>query len=352
MEHADVVVVGGGQSGLAAAHALRGHGLTPVILEASEEATGSWRWYYESLTLFSPARYSSLPGLAFGGDGDRYPHRDEVVAYLRRYADHLGAEIRTGHRVLAVHKHPAGLRLEMDNGAQLTARGVVAATGSFGSPYRPALPGLDTFTGTLLHAAEYGTSAPFTAQRVLVIGSGNTAVQVGVELATTARVTLASRTPVRWAKQRPLGGRDLHYWLAVSGLDTAPLGRFVRRPPTQRVIDDGHYRAAVEAGAPDRQPMIVGIEGSKVTWDDGGVEDVDAIVLATGYRPDLDYLTPLGALSEQGIPLHRDGTSLVDPAVAFVGLEWQRSLSSASLRGVGRDAQRIARRLSVYLARR
>lgn len=96
--------------------------------------------------------------------------------------------------------------------------------------------------------------------------------------------------------------------------------------------------------------MFVGIKGSKVTWSEGGVEDIDTIVLATGYRPDLGYLAPLGVLDEQGLPLHRDGASRADPAVAYVGLEWQRSLSSASLRGVGRDAQRMARRLSAHLA--
>lgn len=349
----DVVIIGGGQSGLAAAHALRQRGLRPVVLEASGQAAGSWPRYYDSLTLFSPARYSSLPGLPFGGDPDRYPHRDEVVAYLLRYADQLDVEIRTGRRVRSVHRDGGGFTLLLDGGRRLGARAVVAATGGFGRPYRPGppgLPGLDSFTGALLHVADYRSPEPFTGQRVVVVGAGNSAVQAGAELATCARVSLASRAPVRWARQRPFGGRDLHFWLAVSGLDIAPLGRFVRRPPTQMVIDDGRYRAALASGAPDRRPMFSTIEGSKVTWSDGRVEDVDAIVLATGYRPDLGYLAPLGVLDEQGLPVHRDGASLVDPAVAYVGLEWQRSLASASLRGAGRDAQRMARRLSAHLA--
>ncbi|WP_328724509.1 NAD(P)-binding domain-containing protein [Streptomyces sp. NBC_00259] len=99
MERLDVAIIGGGQSGLAAAHAVRQQGLAPVVLEASAKPCGSWPHYYDSLTLSSPARYSSLPGLPFGGDPDRYPHRDEVVAHLQRYADRLDAGIRTGHRV-------------------------------------------------------------------------------------------------------------------------------------------------------------------------------------------------------------------------------------------------------------
>lgn len=352
MERLDVAVIGGGQSGLAAAYALRKQGRKPVVLEASGQPAGSWPHYYDSLTLFSPARYSSLPGLSFGGDPERYPHRDEVVAYLLRYADQLDADIRTGHRVSEVQTDGDGFALRLEDGSHLTARAVVAATGGFGRPNHPALPGLDSFTGTALHVTDYRAPEPFAGQRIVVVGAGNSAVQVATELAAHARVSLASRAPVKWFTQRPLGGKDLHFWLKVTGLDIAPLGRLQRTPATMAVIDDGRYKTALAAGAPDRRPMFTGLEGSKMTWGDGTVEDVDAIVLATGYRPDLGYLAPLDALGGQGRPLHRDGTSLTQPGLAYVGLEWQRSLSSASLRGVGRDAERIARRLAAHLARR
>ncbi|MET7312930.1 FAD-dependent oxidoreductase [Streptomyces sp. NPDC005571] len=352
MESLDVAVIGGGQSGLAAAYALRKQGLKPVVLEASGQPAGSWPHYYDSLTLFSPARYSSLPGLSFGGDPERYPHRDEVVAYLLRYADQLDVDIRTGHRVSEVQTDGEGFALALEDGSRLTARAVVAATGGFGQPNRPDLPGLDSFTRTALHVTDYRAPEPFADQRVVVVGAGNSAVQVATELAAHARVSLASRTPVKWFAQRPLGGKDLHFWLKVTGLDIAPLGRFQRVPASMAVIDGGHYKAALGAGAPDRRPMFTGIEGSKMTWGDGTVEDVDAIVLATGYRPDLGYLAPLEALGGQGRPHHRDGTSLTQPGLAYVGLEWQRSLSSASLRGVGRDSERIALRLAAHLARR
>nr|WTA00450.1 NAD(P)/FAD-dependent oxidoreductase [Streptomyces sp. NBC_00857] len=351
MEQLDVAVVGGGQSGLAAAHALLGQGLGPVVLEASERAVGSWPRYYDSLTLFSPARYSSLPGLAFGGDANRYPRRDEVIDYLQRYADQLEADIRTSRRVSAVRADGAGFVLALEDGTLLGARAVVAATGGFGRPNRPTLAGLDSFTGTVLHAGDYRAPEPFTGQRIVVVGAGNSAVQLAVELATRSRVTLASRSPVHWFNQRPLAGRDLHFWLTMSGIDAAPLGRFMAAPPTMAVIDDGRYRAALAAGAPDRRPMFTRVEGDRVTWQDSISESIDTLVLATGYQPDLDYLAPLGALDERGRPLHRDGTSTVHPGLAYVGLEWQRSLSSASLRGVGRDAQRVARRLAKRLTR-
>ncbi|KUL31881.1 flavin-containing monooxygenase [Streptomyces regalis] len=350
MEQVDVAVIGGGQSGLATAYALRRQGLQPVILEASDRTAGSWPLYYDSLTLFSPAGYSSLPGVPFDGDPDRYPHRDEVVAYLLRYADRLDADIRTGTRVLEVRPDGDSFALTLKGGTQLSARAMVSASGIFGRPHRPALPGLKSFAGAMLYAAEYRAPEPFARQRVVVVGAGNSAVQIAAELGAHAQVTLATRHPVRFARQLTLG-RDLHWWLTRTGIYVLPVGRFLRTPPTQLVIDDGRYRAAVTAGAPDRRPVFTGADGSKVTWADGSAEDVDTILLATGYRPDLGYLTPLGALDEHGHPLHREGISLTHPGLAYVGLEWQRSLSSNSLRGVGRDAARIARHLAAHPTR-
>lgn len=219
----------------------------------------------------------------------------------------------------------------------------MSASGSFGSPYLPALPGLDRYEGAVLHACEYRSPEAFTGQRVVVVGAGNTPVQIAVELASAARVTLASRHPVKFAPQRILG-RDVHFWLVRSGVDSAPIGRFLRTPPTQPVFDDGRYRAAVDGDAPDRRPLFTSITGKQVVWSDGLKEEVDAIVLATGYRPDLPYLADLGVADGRGRPLHRDGFSVAHDRLAFVGLECQRSLSSNSLRGVWRDAERVARR--------
>lgn len=340
----DAIVVGGGQAGLAAAYALRQAGRAPVVLEAGAEPVGSWPSYYDSLALFSPARYSSLPGMAFPGDPDRYPHRDEVVDYLRRYAKNLDADIRTGHRVTAVSRGNDWFTVEVEDGTVLAAQTVIAASGAFSRPYRPTLPGLDTFTGTVLHSADYREPSPFAGERVIVVGAANTAVQVGYELAKVATVTLATRKPVRFAPQRPLG-RDVHFWSIASGFDHLPIGHLLTSPPHPPVNDDGRYRRAVDAGKPDQRRMFTAIEGDTVTWADGGSEQVDTILLATGYRPGLSYLDPLGALDSAGAPRHRRGLSTTHDGLAYVGLEWQRSFASATLRGVGRDARYVVRRL-------
>jgi putative flavoprotein involved in K+ transport len=341
----DALVIGGGQSGLAAAHHLRKRGLNPVILEAGDEPVGSWPHYYDSLTLFSPAKYSALPGLPSPGDPGRYPHRDDVVDYLRDYANQLDADIHTHHRVETVEHTGATFIARTDTGTTFTAPRVIAATGGFCSPHLPQLPGQDSFTGKMLHASTYRGHAEYVGQNVIVVGAGNSAVQIATELAETANVVLASRNPVKFVPQRPLG-RDMHFWFTITGLDTAPIGPLLKTPPTAPVFDTGRYKAALEALKPRARPMFTTLDDKTATWPDGTTTDVDTIVLATGYTPNLQYLTGLGALTGTGQPRQKKGLSTTHPGLGYVGLEWQRSLSSASLRGVGRDARHLARCLA------
>ncbi|GGL50085.1 oxidoreductase [Planomonospora parontospora subsp. antibiotica] len=351
MRGMDTIVIGSGQSGLAAARALRNAGLIPVVLEAGEQPTGSWARYYDSLTLFSPARYSALPGAPFDGDADRYPHRDEVVAYLQRYAARLDADIRTGARVTAVRADSGGFIVELTDGTALSAPSVIAASGSFGNPHLPLLPGQETFTGQILHAAAYRNPAPHAGKRVVVVGAGNSAVQIAHDLADVAAVTLATRAPIRFVDQRPLG-RDLHFWFAITGFDRLPARR-ADAPPAVPVLDDGRYRRALADGRITRRAMFTGFADDAVVWADGTREHVDAVVFATGYRPHLPYLHALGGvLDSSGRPRQRGGMSTVHPGLGFLGLEWQRTPASNTLRGVGRDAAHLARHLARHLRAR
>ncbi|MBC7300918.1 MULTISPECIES: flavin-containing monooxygenase [Nocardia] len=345
------VVVGAGQSGLAAAHHLRKRGLSTVVVESGPEPVGSWPHYYESLTLFSPTKYSALPGLEFPGDPDHYPHRNEVVAYLRQYAATLDADIHTSQRVTDVDYDGQLFTAHTDTGQRYTAPRLIAATGGFGTPTIPQLPGQADFTGNILHASRYRSPADFAGQSVIVVGAGNSAVQIATELAETSTVTLASRTPVKFVPQRPFG-RDMHFWFTVSGLDTLPVGHLIGDPPTAPVFDSGRYRAALSAGKPLAREMFTGLEADTAIWPDATRCRVDTIILATGYHPNLGYLAGLGALDDTGKPLHRQGASTTHPGLGYLGLEWQRSLSSASLRGVGRDARRLSAHLDTVVSRK
>jgi len=339
--HHDAIVVGAGQSGLAAAWALNQRGIRPVVLEAGSQPGGSWPHYYDSLTLFSPARYSALPDMAFPGDPDCYPHRDDVVAYLRDYAGHLDAKFRFDDAVTRVHERGGEFTVSTSTGQSLHSPLLVAATGGFGKPHTPDFVGRQGFTGRVLHASAYREPAAFAGQRVVVVGAGNSAIQISAELAEIADVSLASRAAVQFVPQRPLG-RDMHFWFTVTGIDSAPVGPWLRHPPSAPVFDEGAHRAALRAGRPDRRPMFERLDADSVVWPDGSRERLDTVLCATGYRPALDHLAGLeAALDAHGRPRHRRGLSTTHPGLGYLGLEWQRSLSSSSLRGVGRDARYV-----------
>ncbi len=338
----DAIVIGAGQAGLSAGYHLQQAGLRFLILEASDKLGGSWPCFYDSLLLNSPARYSSLPGLPFPGNPNRYPHRDEAVAYLRSYAAHFRLPVVTRARVSNVERTGQIFHLTTSQGRYQT-RTVIAATGFFGQPNLPYIPGQAEFRGQRLHSADYRRPEPFRGQRVVVVGGGNAAVQIGIELAEEARVTLASRHPIHYLPQQLLG-QDIHFWLNLTGLDrTQWLG-----DRTAPVFDRGSYRAAMAAGRPNWKPLFERFTATGVIWPDGRHEAVDTVIFATGYQPNLPYLAGLDALDNAGHVLHRKGVSTTVPGLYYVGLPRQRSVASATLRGVGADARVIVDHLKHY----
>lgn len=342
-----IVIIGAGQSGLTAAHVLAEAGLRPLVLEAGDRTTGAWPSYYDSLRVFSPARFSQIPGhRPFDGDPDRYPHRDEVAAYLEDFAAGLDADIRTNTPVVDVTTAGTGYTLHTAAGEVIEAAGIVAATGSFTNPYRPRFPGQDAFAGQVLHAAEYRNPEPFIGQRVVVVGAGNSAVQIACELAAHATVTLASHHPLNLIEQRP-GGKDLHFGL-TAGFDHLPAEWFARFATGGLAIDVGGYRDAFAHGLLDRREVFTGFENDKLIWADGTPEQVDVVIFATGYRPSLPYLAALGALDEHGLPRHTGGISTTHPGLVYLGLEFQRSFASNTLRGVAADAAHVISPLVAY----
>lgn len=173
-------MIGGGQAGLACGWHLQRQGLDFVILDAQESPGGNWRNYYDSLTLFSPARYSGLPGMAFPGDPGRYPLRDEVVEYLEQYSDHFQLPIKQKAQVVLVEREGTGFRVATADGQIFFSKSVVVATGAFSQPYIPEITGLQDFEGRMLHSASYARAQEFSGERVIVVGAANSAVQIGV----------------------------------------------------------------------------------------------------------------------------------------------------------------------------
>jgi putative flavoprotein involved in K+ transport len=343
-----VVVIGAGQSGLAVARALHREHVPVVVLEAGDRPAGSWPHYYDSLRLFSPAAFSSMPGMPFHGDPGRYPARDEAADYLERYASTIPVEIQTSTRVTTVRQDDGAFSVFTAHGEKLSAAGIVAASGSFSKPHRPVFPGQSTFTGELLHVAEYRNPAPYEGLRVVVVGAGDSAAQVANELALVADVTLAARHPLRFIPQR-IGDHDVHYWLRETGFDSLPADWLSKIGGGSLITDSVGLQQSLADRLLDVRPMFIALDGDEVVWSENERERVDAIILATGYRPSLDYLEELGALDPFGAPLHVGGVSSTHLGLVYVGLEYQRSFASNTLRGVSADAAAVAAPLAAWV---
>ncbi|WP_181350448.1 NAD(P)/FAD-dependent oxidoreductase [Thalassobacillus sp. CUG 92003] len=345
----DSVVIGGGQAGLASGHHLQKKGLQFLILEAGEQPTGSWSLYYDSLKLFSPTRFSSLPDMKFPGIPDQYPSRDEVIHYLHDYMKQFQLPVMTNQKVELVDICNGLFRIHTDSEDILHSKTIINATGSFHIPFTPDIKGQETFRGHVLHSSEYRSPERFANQRVVVVGRRNSAVQIGIELSEHSRTSLAVRQPVKLVKQR-IWGQDLHFWIRVVGLDTFPFWRFGKEVPIpDGAADLGDYKERLAAGKPDQLPMFTSFYSNGVIWPDEKREPVDTVIFATGYRHDLSHLAPTGAVDAEGKPLQVAGISTSVPGIYYVGLEGQRSFSSATLRGVGPDAEFVVKKLLRFL---
>ncbi|MBO1511707.1 flavin-containing monooxygenase [Metabacillus bambusae] len=345
----DTIVIGGGQAGLASGYHLKKKGLKFLILEANNQATGSWPSYYDSLKLFSPAGLSSLPGMKMTGKKNHYPLKNEVIRYLKNYAKKFQFPIQTNQRVTDVMKHDMGFTIHTQTGDTYQTRTIINATGHFHNPYMPEIKENDLFQGEVLHSSAYQNPDRYMGKRVVVVGRGNSAVQIAIELAEISHTSLAVLQPVQFVNQKVLG-IDLHYWFRVICLDTFPFWRFGKEVPIPSAVADlGDYKARLEAGKPDQQKMFTSFYSDGVIWPDGTNEPVDTVIFATGYRPNLSYLKKIGALDSEGKPLQVAGISTTIPGIYYVGLEGQRSFASATLRGVGPDAHFVVRKLIRYL---
>ena len=344
----DIIVIGAGQAGLTAGYHLNATPWSYEILEAGPEPSGSWPHYYRSLKLFSPAHYSSLPGSRFPSAADHFPTRDEVSAYLKQYALEHRLPVRTNAAVEHVRQTPEGFELRTRSGQLHQARAVISATGAFHTPYQPSLTNQSAFRGQILHSRAYQTPEDFSRQRVIVVGAGNSAVQIAVELARIATVTLAVREPVQFAPRRMLG-LDFHAFLQL--IDRLPLGHLFDLSIAKQVWDFGEYRRAFIQGKPFQKPMFTQFTTTGVRWADGFTEDIDTVIFATGYTHSLPYLLQTPALDELGKPLHHHGISTSVAGLYYLGVSGQRTIASATLRGVDADARVVVKHLNGFLQR-
>ena len=366
MSAADAVVIGAGPAGLAAVQQLQAAGLKPIVFDKADAVGAVWRRHYDRLRLHTPRSLSGLPGLPMPASYGRYPSRAQFVEYLESYAAAFGIKPMFNTAVRAVRRAGQGWRVEAAAGP-VDSPIVVVATGWADFPHSPSWPGMETFGGRILHSSVYRNAEPFAGKRVLVVGFGNSAAEIALDLCESgAAATLAVRSPVRVLPRDLLGLPILGFaiaqrWLPARIADAinAPIIRLAIGPleplgftvaakgPLRMIEEDGRVPVMdIGALAKIRQGKIAVRGGvahfgrGSVTFNDGESEPFDAVILATGYKPDLRALLPdvIGVLDAEGRPLVSDRPT-AEPGLYFVG-----AIASpiGQLRQIAIGARRVA----------
>ena len=349
-DQVNVLVVGAGQAGLGTAHHLAREGVRDVLVVEAAGAVGqAWRERWDSLQLFTPRRFSSLPGLPFPAGPTPTPSRLEMAGYLELYAARFGLPVRTSARVRRLSRDGAGLLAELPGGT-VRARHVVVATGAYSRPRVPAAAADLDGSVRQLHSSSYRRPADVPAGPVLVVGGGNSAAQLALELAGRHPVTVAAPVEPRFLPERVLGV-SIYWWLLLTGVLNAgadsPVGRLLRSRP--EAVLGRELRRAVHRGAVRLvRSRVVAAGGSRVCLADGTVVEPRTVLWCTGFVPDTGWIDVPGALTEDGAPRHEGGASPV-PGLHWMGLPWQTRVNSALVDGVDRDARLTAWRIATAL---
>ena len=400
-ESVDIAIIGGGQAGLATSHELTNAGLEHVVLEQGRVGE-TWRTRWDSFCLVTPNWTVRLPGHPYDRDDpDGFMPRDEIVAYLERYAAGFSAPVREGVKVTSLTPaHAGGFLLRTLNG-EIHARSVVVSTGAYQRPHRP--PPAASLPADLLQIdiQEYQSPAELPTGSVLIVGSGQSGCQIAEELHEAGREVFLACGRAPWLPRR-FGGHDLMWWGIESGFVDQPVEQLPT--PAARLAanlvatgrdggHDLHLRTLREAGvtllghflgADGNRARFADDLGESVAWGDERYRElrthftafaeerelpapplpdaapfdgaapqeldlsgVGVVIFAGGFRPDSDsWIDVPGAFDELGFPLHTDGASTAAAGLYFVGVHFLRTRKSSLLCGVGEDAELVAGQLA------
>ena len=326
-------------------HFLARQGRRFTILEASAEPAAAWRARWDSLQLFTPARYSSLPGLKFPGDPDSYPLRDDVVGYLTDYARHFDLPVELNSRVRSLRRADGGYVIDVDD-RSYGADQVVVATGPFQEPLVPAVAQQLDGDVVQLHSSAYRSPQGLPAGPVLVVGGGNTGFQIAAELAGSHEVHLSIGSRQTPLPQR-LFGRDLFRYLEATGLmSKTTTSRIGRRMKDRDTLIGSSPRAARRRHGVGLRPRTTDAAGPEIGFEDGTSIRPATVIWATGFRYDHSWIE-VPVFDDGGAVAHERGVT-GSPGLYFLGLQWQYTRGSALLGWVKDDAKHLAERIDAF----
>lgn len=349
-ERFDTIVIGGSQAGLAAAYHLRKAGTSYVILEASDRVGHGWRARWDSLRLFTPAKYNGLPGHRFPAPRWNFPTKDEMADYLESYAKHFDMNVRTGVAVDGLTRRNGGYVVNAGD-ERFEADNVIVATGAHQHPKVPAFaaaldPGIEQ-----VHSVDYTSPAQLKDGPALIVGLGNSGAELAIELAPRHQTYVSGKPSAEIPFKH--GGVGARFGLPVIRFAGrciltygTPMGRKVlpklaaQAAPLIRTKAKHLEQAGVEFVA-----RVTGVEGGRPVLDDGRVLDVRNVIWCTGFRYRFDWID-LPVFDEDGTPRHTRGVAEQAPGLYFIGLAFQYAAASDVVTGVARDAAFIVKHLA------
>jgi putative flavoprotein involved in K+ transport len=348
--HFETMIIGGGQAGLSVGYHLAKRGLPFVILDANERIGDSWRKRWDSLKLFTPARYDGLPGWPFPAPAWSFPTKDEMAVYLEAYTARFDLPVQTGVRVDGLSRE-ADRYVVAAGDRRFEADHVVVAAGAYQSPRIPAFaPELDPNI-VQLHSSEYRDPSQLQEGGVLVVGAANSGAEIALEVSSAHRTWLSGRHPGK-EPTRPGSRWDRLLmpviWFMFSHVLTVktPIGRIARQELHSRGLPLARVRPKdITAAEIERVPMTTGARGGLPVLADGRDLEVANVIWCTGFVPDFAWID-LPVLAEDGSPVHDRGIVRSEPGLYFVGLFFLFAASSSLVGGVGRDAEHIARHIA------
>jgi putative flavoprotein involved in K+ transport len=345
----DAIVIGAGQAGLASAYYLQRARARFLVLDGARQIGESWLRRWDSLRLFTPVRYNSLPGLPFPGEPYTLPAKDDVATYLEAYVAHFALPVRLNTRVSSLVRDADRFVVQTD-GETFTARSVIVATGAYHRPYIP--PFASTLSPSIeqRHSSEYRNPSALPSGSVLVVGAGNSGAQIALELAESGRRTWLSGRDTGSIPRRVLG-RDVYDWLWRTVMRPSVDSWVGRRLMRQKFAGDplvGFSRRALMIPTLTTVSRTAGVSNGHPRLDDGRVlEDVRTVIWCTGFRPDFSWIQ-IPVFGPDGYPEHRRGIVATAPGLGFVGLRYQYRIGSSLLGGVREDAEYVVRQLASH----
>lgn len=355
-EHFETVIIGGGQAGLSVGYHLARRDRPFVILDANERVGDSWRKRWDSLRLFTPARYDGLAGWRFPAPAVSFPTKDEMADYLASYAARFDLPVRTGVKVDGLSRQDDRYILRAGE-RRFEAEHVVVATGANQVPKIPAFADELSSIIVQLHSSQYRQPSQLQEGPVLVVGAGNSGAEIAFEV---------SRTHPTYLSGKPSGQIPVPHGPAAARY-FFPVVRFVghhvltlRTPIGRKVQPKFISHAAplirvklkdLAAAGVSRVPRTIGIDSGRPSLEDGRVLDVSNVIWCTGFREEFPWID-LPIFGGDGRPLHERGVVVGEPGLYFVGLLFQYAVSSDVLPGVGRDAEYVAKRIAELVTSR